>query len=63
MSSLNVSGTFTCNIINTLNSTVPGILLTTSQTIFNTFLSSTAQSVILTTEGTILNNQITVANT
>jgi hypothetical protein len=63
MSSLNVNGTLTCNIINALNSTVPSILLTTSQTIFNTPSSSTAQSVILTTGGTILNNEITATNT
>ena len=63
MSSLNVNGPLTCNIINALNSTVPSILLTTSQTIFNTPSSSTAQSVILTTGGTILNNEITATNT
>ena len=36
MSSLNVGGAFTCDNIYAFNSTVPSILFTTSQTIFNT---------------------------
>ena len=41
MSSLNVGGAFTCDNIYAFNSTVPSVLFTTSQTIFNTPSSST----------------------
>ena len=55
MSSLNVSGTFTCNILSALNTTVPSILLTTSGTVFNTQI--TAQST-LNVAGSIFGNNI-----
>jgi len=54
MSSLNVSGTFTCNILSALNTTVPSILLTTSSTTFN-IPNSTLPSILLTTSSTTLN--------
>ena len=59
-SSLNVSGNFTCNLLNALNSTMNSILLTTSSTTL--YVPNTTYPSVLMVSGTtsLFNNNITI---